>query len=119
MKRLWVALSILGIGLALLIANHERGNTFGLANDSFESLVSLSAIAVLIGSGIVASRRQFGDTLRMAAVWLLIALALVSAYLYRRIWKITASASPPASCPAAPPSSPTAKAARKSCSTRC
>ncbi|SIQ14587.1 aspartyl protease family protein [Rhizobium sp. RU20A] len=84
MKRLVVALSILGGGLVLLVLNHESGSTFGLANENFESVVSLTAIAVMIGSGIVASRRQFGESVRQMAVWLLILLALVSAYLYRQ-----------------------------------
>ncbi|NRQ14919.1 retropepsin-like aspartic protease family protein [Ensifer sesbaniae] len=83
MTRLAILLSILAIGLILLIVNHDAGRTMGLANDDFGQLVSLGAIATLIGAGILQSRRRFGEGLRLIAIWLLITLALVSAYVYR------------------------------------
>jgi aspartyl protease family protein len=81
--RFYVLLGILGIGLALLIVNHDGGSTLGLANDDFGRLVTLSALVAMIGSGILVGRRQFGDTLRQAGIWLLLILALVAVYLYR------------------------------------
>lgn len=83
MTRLLILLSILAIGLLLLIVNHDVGRTFGLANDDFGQLVSLGAIATLLSAGIWQSRRRFGEGARQAAIWLLIVLALVSAYVYR------------------------------------
>ncbi|MCK3780723.1 TIGR02281 family clan AA aspartic protease [Ensifer sesbaniae] len=83
MTRLAILLSILAIGLILLIVNHDAGRTMGLANDDFGQLVSLGAIATLIGAGILQSRRRFGEGLRLIAIWLFITLALVSAYVYR------------------------------------
>ncbi|KSV66518.1 MULTISPECIES: TIGR02281 family clan AA aspartic protease [unclassified Sinorhizobium] len=83
MTRLAILLSILAIGLILLIVNHDAGRTMGLANDDFGRLVSLGAIATLIGAGVLQSRRRFGEGLRQVAIWLLITLALVSAYVYR------------------------------------
>ncbi|SDA65101.1 TIGR02281 family clan AA aspartic protease [Sinorhizobium sp. NFACC03] len=83
MTRLATLLSILAIGLILLIVNHDAGRTMGLANDDFGRLVSLGAIATLIGAGVLQSRRRFGEGLRQVAIWLLITLALVSAYVYR------------------------------------
>ena len=50
MTRLTIGLAILGIGLVLLILNHDSGETFGLANDDFGRLVSLTGIAALIGA---------------------------------------------------------------------
>jgi len=82
--RFYVLVAILGIGLVLLFLNHEGGSTFGLDNEQFGHLVKLSALGALIGSGLlVASRRRFGETLRQAALWLLIVLVLVAGYLYR------------------------------------
>lgn len=83
MTRLAILLSILAIGLILLIVNHDAGRTMGLANEDFGQLVSLGAIATLIGAGILQSRRRFGEGLRQVAIWLLITLALISAYVYR------------------------------------
>ncbi|MBK5565626.1 TIGR02281 family clan AA aspartic protease [Ensifer sp. 2YAB10] len=83
MTRLFILLSILAIGLILLIVNHDAGRTMGLANDDFGRLVSLGAIATLIGAGVVQNRHRFGEGLRQVAIWLLITLALVSAYVYR------------------------------------
>ena len=81
--RLYILLGILAAGLALLIVNHDSGRTLGLANDDFGRLVTLSAIGAMIAAGLLAGRRQWGESLRQAAVWLLIILALVTAYLYR------------------------------------
>lgn len=81
--RLYFLLGILGVGLVLLVLNHDGGRTFGLPNEDFSRLVSLSALTALIGSGILASRRHFGETLRQAAIWLILILALAAGYLYR------------------------------------
>ncbi|MDO9418989.1 TIGR02281 family clan AA aspartic protease [Pararhizobium sp.] len=83
MNRLTIVLVILGIGLALLIFNHDSGRTFGIDNDDFGRLVMLSTFGTLLGAGILAGRRQFGETARQLGIWLLIVLALVAAYLYR------------------------------------
>lgn len=82
--RFYLLLAILGAGLALLVLNHEGGRTLGMDNDDFGRLVQLSAIAALIGSGLlVAGRRGLGETARQAALWLVIILALAAGYLYR------------------------------------
>lgn len=86
--RLYLLLGILAAGLVLLLLNHDGGRTLGLDNDRFADLVRLAAIGALIGSGmLVASRRRLGDTLRQAAIWLLIVLALAAGYLYRDDFK--------------------------------
>ena len=83
MTRLTVLLGILGVGLVFLILNHDSGRTFGIMNDDFGRLVALGAIAAMISTGIVQSRRHLGESLRQFAVWVLIILVLVAAYLYR------------------------------------
>ena len=65
--RLYILLAILAGGLALLILNHDGGRTLGLANDDFGRLVSLSAIGAMLAAGILAGRRQWGESLRQAA----------------------------------------------------
>lgn len=83
MTRLTVLLGILGVGLVFLILNHDSGRTFGIMNDDFGRLVALGAIAAMISTGIVQSRRHLGESLRQFAVWVLIILVLVAGYLYR------------------------------------
>ena len=83
MKPLYILLAILAAGLILLIINHDSGRTLGIENNDFGRLVSLSAIAVMLAAGVLHSRFKFGETLRQIAIWLIIILALVSAYLYR------------------------------------
>ncbi|WP_411037085.1 TIGR02281 family clan AA aspartic protease [Shinella sp. BYT-45] len=81
--RFYLLLGILAVGLVLLILNHDSGRTLGIANDDFGRLVTLSAIGTMLATGILASRRQWGESLRQAGIWLLLVLALVTAYLYR------------------------------------
>lgn len=81
--RLYLLLGILAAGLALLILNHDGGRTLGIANNDFGHLVTLSAIAAMLATGFLASRRQWGESLRHAAVWLVVILALAAGYIYR------------------------------------
>lgn len=83
MNRLTVSLGVLAIALALLIFNHDSGRTMGLDNSDFASLAMLSSIGALIGAGILAGRRHFGESMRQLGLWLVIILALVAGYLYR------------------------------------
>ena len=81
--RLYILLGILAVGLAALILNHDSGRTMGMDNNDFGRLVTLSAIATMMAAGALAGRRQIGDSLRQAGIWLLIILVLVTGYLYR------------------------------------
>lgn len=84
MNRLTFVLLLLGIGLALLLINHQSGQTFGISNDQFGRLIYLVPIAGLLSAGILAgSRGGFATVLRQLAIWLVIILGLVAAYLYR------------------------------------
>jgi aspartyl protease family protein len=84
MNRLTVVLVILGIGLALLVFNHDSGTTFGIDNNDFGRLVYLLPIALMISAGIWASRRAVSEAARHLLIWLVIILALATAYLYRQ-----------------------------------
>jgi len=83
MNRLTILLGILAAGLVFLILNHDSGRTFGIVNDDFGRLVTLGAIAAMIGTGVVQSRQHIGQSLRQFGIWVLIILVLVSGYLYR------------------------------------
>lgn len=81
--RFYFFLAILAVGLAFLILNHDSGRTMGMDNNDFGRLVTLSAIATMMAAGILAGRRQIGESVRQAGIWLLIILILVAGYLYR------------------------------------
>ena len=82
MNALTLILLVLGAGLALLIFNHDAGQTFGIANDDFGQIIYLLPIAGLLSVGILSGRRgRSGEVLRNIAIWLLIVLGLVAAYL--------------------------------------
>ncbi|UHS56720.1 TIGR02281 family clan AA aspartic protease [Agrobacterium vaccinii] len=84
MNRLTFVFLVLGIGLALLVINHDSGQTFGISNEQFGQLVYLVPIAGLLSAGILAGNRGgFSTALRQLAIWLVIILTLVAAYLYR------------------------------------
>ncbi|UHS61535.1 TIGR02281 family clan AA aspartic protease [Agrobacterium vaccinii] len=84
MNRLTFVLLVLGIGLALLVINHDSGQTFGISNEQFGQLVYLVPIAGLLSAGILAGNRGgFSTAVRQLAIWLVIILTLVAAYLYR------------------------------------
>ncbi len=84
MSRLfWIAILVLGGGLLLLLFNDSSGETLGLDNDRFGSLIYLGALALVVGAGILGRRTHWGDSLRSFAMWLLIVLVLVAGYQYR------------------------------------
>lgn len=81
---MWLGLAILGIGLVVLIANHDGGPVMGLDSDQLAGLVSMSALLILLAAG---RWRQAlvmpGATLRAVLIWLAIGAALVAGYAYR------------------------------------
>lgn len=81
--RFLIGIGILGLGLAVLVFNHDSGQSFGIDNEDFGRMVVALPILLMISAGIVLSRRTMGQSLRQMAIWVLIALALVTGYLYR------------------------------------
>lgn len=81
--RFLLGIAILAVGLVLLIVNHDQGQTFGIDNDAVGRIVVALPILLMISSGILLGRRSFGQSLRQMSIWVLIALVLVTGYLYR------------------------------------
>ncbi|CAN7310224.1 TIGR02281 family clan AA aspartic protease [Rhizobium rhizogenes] len=84
MNRLNIALAIIGIGLAFLLFNNNSGTTFGLPNDDFARIVYLLPLSLMMAAGIWASRQTVSQSLRNLLIWLVIIMALATAYVYRR-----------------------------------
>lgn len=83
MKIFWIVLLVLGAGLVLLVANHDAGSVFGIENNDFASLVYLGTWGAVLVIGLAVSRFSVWPALRDLAYWLLIALVLMTGYLYR------------------------------------
>jgi aspartyl protease family protein len=81
--RFVLGIAILLIGLAILVVNHDSGQSFGIDNEDFGRMVVTLPILLMISAGILVGRRSLGQSLRQMAIWVLIALALVTGYLYR------------------------------------
>jgi aspartyl protease family protein len=81
MSRILIAIIVVLAGLLLLKLGTY--NSVGLDGDDTSRLVYYAMFAVLVGSGIFASRRNLGETFRNLGIWALIILALVTAYVYR------------------------------------
>jgi len=84
MIRLTVLFVVLGVGLAVLMLNHDGDRILGLQSDDFGRVVYLLPIALMLSAGIWASRRSIGETMRQLMIWLVIILALSTVYLYRQ-----------------------------------
>lgn len=81
---MWVGLAILGIGLVVLIANHDGGPVLGLESDQLAGLVSLSALLLLLTAGRWRHALAMpGATVRAALLWLGLGVLAVGAYAYR------------------------------------
>ena len=81
--RFILGIAILLIGLVVLVVNHDSGQSFGIDNEAFGRLVVALPILLMISAGILVGRRSLGQSLRQMAIWVLIALVLVTGYLYR------------------------------------
>ncbi|TLX14606.1 TIGR02281 family clan AA aspartic protease [Rhizobium sp. MHM7A] len=84
MIRFTLFLVVIGIGLAVLILNDDRGRILGMQSDEFGRFIYLLPIALMLSAGVWASRRSVGETMRQMMIWLVIILALVTVYLYRQ-----------------------------------
>jgi aspartyl protease family protein len=81
--RFVIGIGILVIGLVILVMNHDSGQSFGINNEDFGRMVVALPILLMISAGVLLGRRELGQSLRQMAIWVLIALALVTGYLYR------------------------------------
>ncbi|WP_132956267.1 TIGR02281 family clan AA aspartic protease [Rhizobium sp. BK251] len=83
MNRLTIFLAVIGIGLGLLLFNHDTGRTFGMDNDDFGRFIYLLPIALMLSAAVWARRTSLSEMVRNLMAWLVIILALATAYLYR------------------------------------
>jgi aspartyl protease family protein len=81
MQRILIVIIIALVAL-LLWKGFAAGGTSLDENDMMQ-FVYYALLAALIGSGIYASRRNFGQIFRSLGVWALIVLGVVTAYIYR------------------------------------
>jgi aspartyl protease family protein len=84
MNRLTIGLSGLGIGLIILLFNHDSPKILGVRTDDFGRMLYLLPIALMLAAGIWGRRVNVGETLRHMMIWLVLILALATAYLYRQ-----------------------------------
>ncbi|KRB60273.1 aspartic protease [Rhizobium sp. Root708] len=84
MSRMVVLLAVLGIGLAVLIFNHDNSRIMGMRTDDFGRMIYLLPIALMLAAGIWSRRINAGETLRNIMIWLVLILGLATAYLYRQ-----------------------------------
>ncbi|MFF8800761.1 MULTISPECIES: TIGR02281 family clan AA aspartic protease [unclassified Methylobacterium] len=81
---MWLGLAILGIGLVVLIANHDGGPVMGLDSDQIAGLVSMGALLILLTAGRWRQALAMpGATVRAILIWLAIGAVLVAGYAYR------------------------------------
>lgn len=82
MSRFLVLIIVVLVGLLLLAVGLNSGTSWD--GDDTAHLVYTAMWAVLLGSGILASRRNLGEAARQLGVWALITVVLVAAYVYRQ-----------------------------------
>ena len=76
----WVLMGILGVAVVLLMINNDAGQTFGVENYQFASLVFLGSVGVFVGMSVFGRGAPVGSLLRTAAVWLCVFLAVMVTY---------------------------------------
>ncbi|HEV2541320.1 MAG TPA: TIGR02281 family clan AA aspartic protease [Methylobacterium sp.] len=81
---MWAGLAILGIGLVVLIANHDGGPVMGLDSDQVAGLVSATALLLLLTAGRWRQALAMpGRTVSSILIWLAIGAVIVIGYTYR------------------------------------
>jgi aspartyl protease family protein len=81
MSRILIAVIIVLAVLLGALALSRGGADVGGSDTGY--LIYYAAFAALVGSGILASRRDLGQAARQLGLWALILLGLVTAYVYR------------------------------------
>jgi aspartyl protease family protein len=84
MNRMTIGLGGLGIGLIILLLNHDSPKILGVRTDDFGRMMYLLPIALMLAAGIWGRRISVGETVRHMMIWLVLILALATAYLYRQ-----------------------------------
>jgi len=79
----WIIIVIILAGVGLLVASDDTGTVFGIASNSFASMLYLGLWAAVLIVGVFAARTRFRHSMRDLAYWLLILLVLMTGYQYR------------------------------------
>ena len=82
-RALWIVFGIIGFGLLMLLINHNAGETFGLPNDRFASVLYLGVWGAVVAAAVVGSGQRLGEMARNALIWLIAILILCTVYVYR------------------------------------
>ena len=83
MSRLGFVLAFLMIGLAVLLVMPAGGKIGGLKQEQIAELIAFLPLIAMIGAGILASRRNIGQSVRHLFIWLAIILGLASLSMFR------------------------------------
>lgn len=84
MSRLfWLAMILIGGGLAWLLLTGEEGATFGLSGDQFARTLYLGVLGLVIAAGVVGSGIGLRGGARAIVIWGAAFLLLVGGYQYR------------------------------------
>jgi len=83
MRLFWIIIIVMLAGLGVLIASQDTGTVFGMASDSFASILYASLWGAVLIVGIIGARTPLRDIARDIAYWLLIILVLMTGYQYR------------------------------------
>jgi aspartyl protease family protein len=81
---LWIVIGGLAIAIGALVWRHEAGEVVGIDSDSFARLAYLGALALVIGSGVIALfYGRVGEAFRAAIFWIVLVAGLALGYTYR------------------------------------
>ncbi|WP_075217473.1 hypothetical protein [Mongoliimonas terrestris] len=78
---LLVGIAIVLTAMVVLVAFDDGGSLGGLDSDTFARTAQLGALALVIGSGLFATRKGAMARFRQAMIWLAVAFVLVVGYL--------------------------------------
>lgn len=79
----WILIGLAGLLLITLIVSSDTGKTFGIETDTFGYAAVMGLWGLLIGSAVLSRNISFRETLKQAAIWCLIILGLMTAYVFR------------------------------------
>jgi predicted aspartyl protease len=76
----YLGLAIIVTALGALLLFGDSGSVAGMAPETFASVASLAAVALLVGSGLLRGRHLRNMRLWHAALWLAVLVALMAGY---------------------------------------
>jgi aspartyl protease family protein len=83
MSRNFFLIALLGLGLILLIVNHDKGSILGVDNNFFAMTLYSGVWVAIIAAGVFYSGASIGEMAKYLAIWGLAFLVLMNVYIYR------------------------------------